>query len=78
VQGHQVLVFRASNQGRSWITLRTHIPTPPGSCEPDQITALGPSRGWLVMPGASTERIYASADGGKTWRRIDQAALRTI
>ena len=83
VQAHQVLVFRASNQGRSWITFRTHVPTPPGSCGPDQITGPGPSQGWLVVPGpvangAGTTRIYTSADGGKTWRRIDQEALRTV
>jgi photosystem II stability/assembly factor-like uncharacterized protein len=82
VQGHQVLVFRGSNRGRSWITLRTHVRTPPGSCGPDQITAPGPRQGWLVVPGpvadgAGTTRIYASADGGRTWHRIDQAALRT-
>jgi photosystem II stability/assembly factor-like uncharacterized protein len=82
VQAHQVLVFRASNQGRGWITFPTHVPTPPGSCGPDQITALSPSQGWLVVPGpvangAGTTRIYASADAGKTWQRIDQAALCT-
>jgi photosystem II stability/assembly factor-like uncharacterized protein len=82
VQAHQVLVFRERNQGRSWITLRTHVQTPPGSCGPDQITAPGPRQGWLVVPGpvangAGTTRIYASADGGKTWQRIDQEALRT-
>jgi photosystem II stability/assembly factor-like uncharacterized protein len=82
VQAHQVLVFRASNQGRSWITFRTHIPTAPGNCGPDQITAPGPSQGWLVVPGPVADgagtRIYTSADGGKTWRRIDQEALRTV
>jgi photosystem II stability/assembly factor-like uncharacterized protein len=83
VQGHQVLVFRESNQGRSWITLRTHVRTPPGSCGPDQISAPGPRQGWLVVPGpvasgAGTTRIYASTDGGRTWHRIDQAALRTV
>jgi hypothetical protein len=41
-----------------------------------------PSLGWLVLPGpvadgAGTTRIYATAEGGRTWRRIDQAALRT-
>jgi photosystem II stability/assembly factor-like uncharacterized protein len=83
VQGHQVLVFRESNQGRSWITLRTHVRTPPGSCGPDQIIAPGPRQGWLVVPGpvasgAGTTRIYASTDGGRTWHRIDPAALRTV
>jgi photosystem II stability/assembly factor-like uncharacterized protein len=82
VQGQQVLVFRESNQGRTWITLRTHVRTSPGSCGPDQITAPGPGQGWLVLPGPAADgvgstRIYASADGGRTWLRIDQAALRT-
>jgi hypothetical protein len=60
----------------------SYIRTPPGSCGSDLITAPCPGQGWLVLPGpaangAGTTRIYASADGGKTWQRIDQPALRT-
>jgi len=75
---HHVVVYRTASQGRRWTALVTPVPLPRVFCGPDQITALGANRAWLVAPGtygSNQTRIYATSNAGLTWRRIDLAAL---
>jgi photosystem II stability/assembly factor-like uncharacterized protein len=73
----QVVAYRTTDQGRQWSAHVTPAPVPRDLCGPDQIAALGSSRAWLVTPAipGSVTRIYATADGGRSWQRIDCAAL---
>jgi photosystem II stability/assembly factor-like uncharacterized protein len=75
---HNVVVYRTTDEGVRWSALVTPAPASSGFCGPDQIASPTPSRAWLVTPGGSNSnetRIYATTDAGRTWQRIDLAAL---
>jgi photosystem II stability/assembly factor-like uncharacterized protein len=72
---HHVVVYRTTDQGRRWTARTLSAPAPADVCGPDQIQALSASRAWLVTQGRGNQAwIYATTDGGRSWRRIDPAA----
>jgi photosystem II stability/assembly factor-like uncharacterized protein len=77
-RNHRVVAYRTTDAGKHWAAVTPPAPVAAGFCGPDQIAAPSPSRAWLVTPGtggSNETRVYATADAGRTWRRIDLAAL---
>lgn len=76
---HHVVVYRTTSEGRRWIKSVTGTPVPAEFCGPERITALGLHRAWLVTDPASVNSsetpIYATSTSGRSWRRIDIAAM---
>ncbi len=73
VRAGRTLVYRTTDGGLRWARTAASWPVPPDSCEPPAIQATGPSQAWLLTAGS--RRLYATANGGATWRRIDPAAV---
>jgi photosystem II stability/assembly factor-like uncharacterized protein len=69
-----VVLYRTTDGGTTWSLIKTPVfnvnftPT---------IQASDDSHAWLFVPGLDTNntRIYATTNGGITWKRIDQYAV---
>lgn len=69
-----MVLYRTTDGGTTWSLIKTPVfnvnftPT---------IQASDDSRAWLFVPGLDTNntRIYATTNGGITWKRIDQYAV---
>ncbi len=74
---HRVTVFVTDDLGGGWAARTVPAPVPRGSCGPERILATTGASAWLVTPGrpASPTQIWATADEGRSWHRIDLAAL---
>jgi photosystem II stability/assembly factor-like uncharacterized protein len=75
---HRAVVYRTTDAGEHWAALTSPAPASAGFCGPYQVAAPRASRAWLVTPGtggSNETRIYATTDTGRTWLRIDLAAL---
>jgi photosystem II stability/assembly factor-like uncharacterized protein len=73
VRGNRTVVYRSTDGGLHWTKLGTSWPVPADSCEEPVIQASDALHAWVLTVG--TDRVYATSDGGSTWRRIDTAAL---
>ncbi len=73
VRGTRTVVYRTTDGGRHWARLAGSWPVPAGSQQPPAIQATDATHAWLQIAGGS--RVYATVDGGATWRRIDTAAI---
>jgi photosystem II stability/assembly factor-like uncharacterized protein len=74
VKADHTVVYRTTDGGMHWAKSATSWHLAPDMCTPTQIQATDGSHAWLLTSGA--RRIYATSDGGKTWRRIDTSAMR--
>lgn len=69
-QGHRTIVYRTTDQGRRWTASKMSGTT--AASTGMQLQALDATHAWLR---SASGRIYATSNGGRTWRRIDAAAL---
>ena len=60
--GEQVAVGRTSNGGKQW----TNLPSIPGY--EGIISFPGSKAGWMAVRGQNTSSLYATEDGGATWK----------
>jgi photosystem II stability/assembly factor-like uncharacterized protein len=74
VRGGHTVVYRTTDGGRHWAMLAGSWPAPFDSESP-VIQGESGARAWLVTGHTeSGPEVYATVDGGATWRRIDTAA----
>jgi len=74
---HRVIVYWTNDLGRHWVSRVVPAPSPSQLCGPDQIAATAGAFAWLVTPGGpgSQTQVWATSNEGRSWRRIDLAAL---
>ena len=89
IVGDRGLVLRTSDGGQNWepVTLQTDPLDPdslPVSCRLETVNFVSPSHGWIAggyhNPGSTTSHgvLFATVDGGQTWKQIQGIALPKI
>jgi photosystem II stability/assembly factor-like uncharacterized protein len=73
VRAGRTVVYRTTDGGRRWEDIGSSWPVPPDTDEAPLIQGIDPTHAWLLTAGSA--RVYATASGGTTWRRIDPAAI---
>ncbi len=73
VRARRTVVYRTTDSGLHWARTGTGWPVPADSCEAPQLEAVSASQAWVIPVG--TDHVYATGNGGVTWRRIDTAAV---
>jgi len=69
--GSRVVAYRTTDGGLHWERIRATLPGLAGTQLPPVIKAIDVTSAWLLTPGG---QLYATVNGGATWRRIDPAA----
>jgi photosystem II stability/assembly factor-like uncharacterized protein len=71
--GARTVVYRTTDGGRHWELTGAALPGSQAGTEvAPVIQATDATRAWLLTPGG---QLYATVNGGETWRRIDTAAI---
>jgi photosystem II stability/assembly factor-like uncharacterized protein len=70
--GTRTVVYRTTDGGRHWEPARRTLPGQAGTELAPVIQAIDATDAWLLTPG---RQLYATVNGGATWRRIDTAAI---
>jgi photosystem II stability/assembly factor-like uncharacterized protein len=76
-QNHHVFAWYTPDLGGVWRPRLVRAPVSPDACQPDQIMGQPGTSAWLVTPpkAGNGSLVYATANTGSTWHRIDLAAL---
>jgi photosystem II stability/assembly factor-like uncharacterized protein len=76
-QNHHVVAWYTPDLGRVWRPRLVRAPVSRFACQPDEIVGQSPMSAWLATPpGTGNETlVFATANTGSTWHRIDLAAL---
>jgi photosystem II stability/assembly factor-like uncharacterized protein len=74
VRAGQVTIYRRLGAGRPWRTVTEFSRQPRAHPQCVQIQAADSAHAWLQVASSSGIAIYATADGGRSWQRIDGAA----
>lgn len=73
VRAARTVVYRTTDGGRRWEKIGSSWPVPPDTDVSPVIQGIDATHAWLLPAGSA--RVYATVNGGTTWRRIDTAAI---
>jgi photosystem II stability/assembly factor-like uncharacterized protein len=73
VRAARTVIYRTTDGGRRWEEISSSWKVPPDTDVPPVIQGIDATHAWLLTPGSA--RVYATVNGGTTWRRIDTAAI---
>jgi photosystem II stability/assembly factor-like uncharacterized protein len=72
VRAARMAIYRTTDGGRRWEKTAGNSPFPAGGGGLPVIQGIDATHAWLLTPG---DQLYATVNGGATWRRIDTAAI---
>ena len=70
--GKRMVAYRTTDGGRHWELTGSALPGQAGAELSPVIQAIDATRAWLLTPDG---QLYATGNGGATWRRTDTAAI---
>jgi photosystem II stability/assembly factor-like uncharacterized protein len=76
----RIVIYRSSDLGRRWqvVAKLRRQPQSGPECAWPEIQAADSAHAWLGVGLAEGNAIYATSDGGRSWHRIDGAAVSAL